>query len=149
MIRRTFLTALATLTAAPALPAGALSNPAAAKHLPLATLLARSHNHCTTDMLQRHLKIPADMAAQVHDLLLHRNIITQPVNGISMATAPTNTHCVPKQALKPSNFIRKAKDLRSRLRDLLQDDTPQDTPETQKDVPQDALSQSVEADREA
>ncbi len=139
MKRRTFLTALATLTASPALPAGALSNPAAAKHLPLATLLARSHNHCTTDMLARHLRVPPDMAAQVHALLLNKNIITQPINGISMATAPTNTHCVPKQALKPSNLIRRANDLRSRLRDLLQDDTP----ETEKDAPRDVLHNSV------
>lgn len=143
MKRRTFLTALATLTAAPALPASALSP--ATKHLPLATLLARSHNHCTRDMLQRHLKIPADMAAQVHDLLLHQNIITRPVGGISMATAPTNTHCVPKQALKPSNLIRKATDLRSRLRELLKEDAP----ETQKDVPKDALSNSDETEKEA
>lgn len=144
MKRRTFLTALATLTATPALPAGAFS-PAAAKHLPLATLLARSHNHCTTDMLARHLKVAPDMAAQVHDLLLNKNIITRPVNGISMATAPTNTHCVPKQALKPSNLIRRATDLRSRLRELLQDDTP----DMQKDAPQDVLQNSEPEEKEA
>lgn len=144
MKRRTFLTALATLTATPALPAGALS-PAAAKHLPLASLLARSHNHCTRDMLQRNLKLSPDMAAQVHDLLLNRGIITRPINGISMATAPTNTHCVPKQALKPSNLIRKATDLRSRLRELLQDD---DAP-TQKDAPRDVLPNSEAVEKEA
>lgn len=148
MKRRTFLTALATLTAAPALPASALS-PAAVKHLPLASLLARSHNHCTRDMLQRHLKIPPDMAAQVHDLLLRQNIITRPVNGISMATAPTNTHCVPKQALKPSNLIRRANDLRSRLRDLLEDDTRTQTPEREKDAPKDVLPISDHVEKEA
>ena len=134
MKRRTFLTALATLTAAPALPAGAL-NPAA-KHLPVATLLARSHNHCTPDMLRRHLKVSAEMANQVQALLYSRGIITAPVGGVSMATAPTNTHCIPKQALKPSNLIRKAADFRQRLRDLFEESTahekgaPEDAPET-------------------
>lgn len=140
MKRRTFLSTLAALPAAPAL--GSLPSEAA-KHLPRASLLARSHNHCTLDMLQRHLKLSPDMAAQVHDLLLHRNIITRPINGISMATAPTNTHCVPKQALKPSNLIRRATDLRSRLRDLLEDT------ETQKDAPQDALSSQDTTDETA
>lgn len=66
-------------------------------------------------MLERHLKVTPDMARQVRGLLLDRGVITAPINGVSMAVNPTNTNCVPAQALKPTNLVQKAKEMRELL----------------------------------
>ena len=57
-------------------------------------------------MLERHLKVTPDMARQVRTLLLDRGVITAPVNGVSMAVNPTNTNCVPAQALLTDGIDR-------------------------------------------
>lgn len=130
MIRRTFLTTLAALFAAPVMPKFAASE--VAKHLPRATLLARTHNHCTTDMLARHLRLTPDMAAQVQAMLLRHGVITTPVAGASMATHPLNTHCIPNEALKHTNWLQKLNDARARLQEVLDrvDTTEPDAPDT-------------------
>ena len=117
MKRRTFTFGLGALAAAPTMPfaATAVTGQTAAQHFHVARILARAHNHCTAAMLERHLKVTPDMARQVRTLLLDRGVITAPVNGVSMAVNPTNTNCVPAQALKPSNLVQKAKEMRHLL----------------------------------
>ena len=117
MKRRTFTFGLGALAAAPAVPfaATATTGQTAAQHFHVARILARAHNHCSAAMLERHLKVTPDMARQVRTLLLDRGVITAPVNGVSMAVNPTNTNCVPAQALKPTNLVQKAKEMRDLL----------------------------------
>lgn len=59
------------------------------------------------------------MARQVRGLLLEKGVITTPVGGVSMATNPLNTNCVPAQALKPTNIAQSALDVRKRVRKVL------------------------------
>ena len=122
MKRRTFISTLAALAATPALPAASLAapGPVAAQHFALAKLLARAHNHCTRDMLARHLKVSPEMATKVQALLLERGVITPPVAGVSMAINPMNTNCIPNEALKPTNVVQKAADVRARVKDLME-----------------------------
>ena len=89
MNRCIFLSTLSALIAAPALPA--VAAPIAPQHMITAKIIARSHNRCTAEMLVRHLRVPADMAAHIQAQLLRQGVITPPVAGISMATNPSNT----------------------------------------------------------
>lgn len=123
MKRRTFTFGLGALAVAPALPVAATPTATAAQHFTLAKLLARSHNHCSAAMLQRHLKVSPEMARQVRRMLLDRGVITAPVNGVSMAVSPTNTNCVPTQALKPTNLVQQFKKLRDMV-DRIQTEDP-------------------------
>ena len=111
MNRRFFLSTLGALLAAPALPT--MAAPIAPRHLRTATIIARSHNRCTTDMLMRHLNVPLDMATSIQTQLLRQGVITSPLAGVSLATSPTNTHCIPNEAMQPNNLLQKA----ARLKD--------------------------------
>ena len=132
MKRRTFTLGLTALTAAPAVPLGAAAAPGtttAAQHFTLAKLLARAHNHCTPDMLARHLKVSKDMAQTVHNMLINRGIITPPVAGASMAVNPLNTNCIPNEAMTTTNYLQKAAQLRARLEETADRITLGPTPE--------------------
>jgi hypothetical protein len=131
MNRRIFLSTLSALMAAPALPAMAV--PIAPQHTITAKIIARSHNRCTTDMLVRHLRVPADMAARIQAQLLRQGIITPPVAGISMATNPSNTACITNEALKPTNLLQRAAQLREKMEELVQSSRDTAT-ETQQDI---------------
>lgn len=131
MNRRIFLSTLSALMATPALPA--MAAPIAPQHMITAKIIARSHNRCTTDMLVRHLRVPADMAARIQAQLLRQGIITPPVAGISMATNPSNTACITNEAFKPTNLLQRAAQLREKMEELVQ--SSRDTPtETQEDI---------------
>ena len=121
MKRRAFTFGLAALAATPAVPFSAAVTPgtSADQHFSLAKLLARAHNHCSPAMLQRHLKVSPEMAREVVSLLLQRGVITPPVAGVSMATNPMNTNCVPKEALKPSNLNTAVNEVRERVQKIL------------------------------
>ena len=116
MNRRIFLSTLSALMAAPALPV--VAAPIASQHMITAKIIAWSHNRCTTDMLVRHLRVPADMAARIQAQLLRQGIITPPVAGVSMATSPTNTACITNEAMKPTNLLQKAAQLREKVENL-------------------------------
>ncbi|MBD3665887.1 hypothetical protein H9Q16_18270 [Sulfitobacter sp. TSTF-M16] len=134
MHRRTFLTTLTALVAARPLPV--LAGPAITRHLPRATLLARTHNHCTADMLARHLQVTPRIAAKIQTLLVQRGILTTPVNGAAMATHPLNTHCVPNEALKHTNWLQKLSDAKARLQEVLdQAADPEPEPLAQDSTP--------------
>lgn len=105
--------------AAPALPA--MAAPIAPQHMITAKIIARSHNRCTTDMLIRHLRVPADMAARIQAQLLRQGVITSPVAGVSMASNPTNTACITNEAMKPTNLLQKAAQLREKVAKLAED----------------------------
>ena len=83
-----------------------------------ATIIARSHNRCTVDMLMRHLNVSTDMATRIQTQLLRQGVITSPVAGVSLATNPTNTHCIPNEAMKPNNLLQKAARLKQRIERL-------------------------------
>lgn len=119
MNRRIFLSTLSALMAAPALPA--MAAPIAPQHMITAKIIARSHNRCTTDMLVRHLRVPTDMAARIQAQLLRQGIITPPVAGVSMATNPTNTACITNEAVKPTNLLQKAAQMREKLAEWTDD----------------------------
>jgi hypothetical protein len=132
MKRRSFTFGLAAATAAPAVPLSVSIAPAttgAAQHFTLAKLLARTHNHCTPDMLARHLKVSKDMAQSVQNLLVNRGVITPPVAGASMAVNPLNTHCITNEAMKTTNYLQKAAQLRARLEEVADRITLGPTPE--------------------
>ncbi|WP_299417582.1 hypothetical protein [uncultured Sulfitobacter sp.] len=116
MNRRFFLSALSALAAAPALPA--VAAPILPRHMITAKIIARSHNRCTIDMLKRHLAVPTDMAARIQAQLLHQGVIAPPVSGVSLAIDPTNTGCIPNEAMKPNNLLQKAAQLREKLAQL-------------------------------
>ena len=148
MKRRTFLSTLAAAAATPALPAVTLAAPstAATQHFALAKLLARAHNHCTRDMLARHLKVSPEMAREVQHLLLQRGVITPPVAGVSMATNPMNTNCIPNEALKPTNIAQKAADVRAKVKELMEKHAQrmQEAKEAAQDMPSDEVEPTEE-----
>ncbi len=119
MNRREFTFRMAAVAATPALPVPALAanfepSKRATQVYRWAEVISRSHNKCSPEMLQRLLKIDGTVANELQRMLLDKGVITNAVNGISMATKPLNTNCVPKQALKPTNInqsIRKAVDV--------------------------------------
>lgn len=123
MNRRFFIGTMSALVASPTLPA--MAAPIAPHHMVTAKIIARSHNRCTTDMLIRHLRVAPDIAARIQAQLLRQGVITPPLAGVSMATNPTNTACITNEALKPTNLLQKAAQLRDRL-DALADAPPQD-----------------------
>ena len=116
MNRRFFLSALSAVTVAPALPT--LAAPVAPHHMKVASIIARAHNRCTPEMLVRHLKVTPDVASGIQAQLLRQGIITAPVSGVSLATNPTNSHCIPNEAIKPNNLLQKAAKLREKLAEL-------------------------------
>lgn len=136
MKRRSFTFGLAALAAAPTLPLATASSAApgiTAQQFSLAKLLARAHNHCTPEMLARHMKLTPDAARNVQAVLLRNGVITPPVAGVSMATNPMNTNCVPKEALKPTNIAKSVTETRNRLREILR---PREDEVEHEDAPQ-------------
>ena len=150
MKRRTFTFGLGAALAAPAMPAAALSRaiPAAAtQHFAVAKLIARAHNRCSVDMLMRNLRVDATTARDIHALLLQKGVITPPVSGVSMATNPLNTNCIPNEAIKPTNIRQSAAEVRARVTQLkekwakLADERQRaetaEPPPSQEDAPED------------
>ena len=123
MKRRTFTTGLAALTAAPALPlASTTVSQATSAQMATAKMLARAHNRCSPAMLARLMRIDAGLATELHLTLFRQGVITAAgADGTSMAIIPINTNCVPKQALKPTNLIQKARELNTKLGEVLQE----------------------------
>lgn len=76
-----------------------------------AKLLAQSHNRCSPQMLMRHLKINADAARNLQNLLWRRGIVTaSDAAGVARAVAPTNTAFLPQNApANPSTLAKQAK----------------------------------------
>jgi len=128
MKRRSFTFGLGALLAAPALPgsvaARAIAPSVTTQQLAVAKIMARSHNRLTLDMLERHLRVSAQMAQSIQNRLVQDGIITQPLGGASMAVSPTNTHCIPNEALKPSNILQKADALRKNIEKLTKSADP-------------------------
>ena len=124
MNRRSFTASLAALFAVPALPAGASLVPAAApqtavSHYTTAKLLARAHNRCSPAMLQRLLRVDSAIATELNAMLLKRGVISAAgAQGVSMATAPLNTHCITNEAMRASNVAQKLKDAKEKLDQL-------------------------------
>ena len=79
MKRRTFLTALLALVAAPALPARAAApvSVAATKHFATAKMLARCHDRASPEMFMRLMKLDAETAQGVFRLLQNQNVHRQ------------------------------------------------------------------------
>ena len=49
-------------------------------------------------------------------MLLKRGVIsTVGAQGVSMATAPLNTHCITNEAMRASNFAQKVKETKAKL----------------------------------
>lgn len=138
MNRREFTFRLSALAAAPALPVPAMASGFEASEkaksiYKWAEVISRTHNKCSKDMLMRLLKVDASIANDLQHMLLNRGVITQAVNGVSMAVKPLNTNCIPKQALKPTNIkalAEKTQDhLTAKLKETIED--AENTPDTQ------------------
>ncbi len=136
---------LAALASAPALPLKAAPPSAVAlKYFSNAKLVVRAHNKCSIDMLSRLFRIDRNVAAEVQSLLAQRGVITAAnLDGVSMAVNPMNTHCIPREAMKATNFQSTANTTLSRLKNQFQrtidqiatdtsesDDTDETLPET-------------------
>lgn len=127
MNRRQFTASLAALGLVPAMPSiatpalgSAAPKAAAAKLVPWAKMLARTHDKCSLPMLQRHLKIDAGLAEQVRHVLLEERIITAPgVNGISRATDPIRIENMfrPPAAAQPASTAQDGSGLRARAQE--------------------------------
>ena len=90
--------------------------PTAASHYATAKLLARAHNRCSPAMLQRLLRVDSAIATELNGMLLKRGVIsTVGAQGVSMATAPLNTHCMTNEASRALNFVQKIKEARPKL----------------------------------
>ena len=74
----------------------------------------------------RHLKITPEVAGSIQAQLVRQGVITAPLSGVSLATNPTNSHCITNEALKPNNLLQKAARLRGRLAELELEPTPPD-----------------------
>ena len=92
--------------------------PAAPHHLKVASIIARAHNRCTPEMLVRHLKVTPEVAGSIQAQLVRQGVITAPMSGVSLATNPSNSHCITNEALKPNNILQKAARLREKLAEL-------------------------------
>jgi hypothetical protein len=121
MNRRSFTASLAALFAVPALPAVASLAPAAAtqtavSHYATAKLLARAHNRCSPEMLQRLLRVDSVMAQELNAMLLKRGVISGAgAHGVSMAVEPLNTHCITNEAMRSSNLVQKVRKAKVRI----------------------------------
>ncbi|MFK7874608.1 MAG: hypothetical protein AB8B71_02345 [Paracoccaceae bacterium] len=131
MKRRTFTLGLGAAVAAPTVPLAHIlpTRAGSGAQMKTAALLARAHNHCTLDMLMRHLKVPLQTAREIQTRLVQQGIITAPIGGASMAVHPLNTYCVPKAAYKTSNYVHEAADLDRKLRAVLKRIDPEPGPE--------------------
>jgi len=63
------------------------------------------------------MRIEIDSARLLHKQLFDSGVITHS-NGLAMATKPLNTHCIPNEALKPTNLAQKAYDLKQKAKRL-------------------------------
>lgn len=120
MKRRSFLASLGALISAPALPLPLSAAPtvpsAAAAQFATAKLLARAHNRCSPAMLQRLMQVDPAVAAELNGMLVRRGVISAAAaDGASMALDPLNTHCVPKEALRPTNLRQLIERAKARL----------------------------------
>lgn len=95
MKRRSFLSGLGAVAALPVIPAPAMASAPAAisaaayEYFDWAKMIVRAHNRCSPDMLQRLLKLDANLARQVQSALLKEGVISAPsVAGISHALDP-------------------------------------------------------------
>lgn len=158
MNRREFTFGLGAVAAAPVVPVAALGNPivisnAAMGHFKLAKLIARAHDKCSNAMLMRHLKVDAQMAAEVEQLLLSKNVITEPnLQGFSRAINPMNLNCVPKEALHSPKITSTISETGKKLKKLvneqvetetLQDDTSEDGLDTSEIITDKATDDTI------
>lgn len=119
MKRRTFLSTITALIAAPALPAGAVgANAGVAQHFVRAKLLARCHDRASPEMFARLMRLDNETAQGVYTMLKERSVITSGSDGITRALNPLNTNCVPNEARKARDFARMSSELRKKLRKL-------------------------------
>ncbi len=121
MNRRSFTASLAALFAAPALPGVASLAPSAVSqsavsHYETAKLLARAHNRCSPEMLQRLLRVDAAIARKLNAMLLKRGVISSAgARGALIAVEPLNTHCITNEAMRASNIAQKLRDAKAQL----------------------------------
>jgi hypothetical protein len=135
MKRRTFLSTLTALIAAPALPVSAAS-PQITQHFARAKLLARCHDRASPEMLARLMKLDADTAQGVYTMLKERSVIEAGTDGISRALNPLNTNCVPNEARKARDLAQVSSDVLKRLKQQVQqrlEDTTTPTDESRED----------------
>jgi hypothetical protein len=136
MKRRTFLTALSALVAAPALPARAAApvSVAATKHFATAKMLAQCHDRASPEMFMRLMKLDAETAQGVFRLLQNQNVIAKGFDGVARAVSPLNTHCIPNEAVRARTLMQGTVDLKKRLQKFAKRkwdemDDPKDTAE--------------------
>ena len=122
MNRRQFTTALTALFAAPALPSMATAAAPSAANIKVASIIARSHNRCSPEMLARLMRLDMGAATGLHNTLLRQGVIMSAPVGPAMATNPTNTHCITNEALRPSNMLQKLAKLKEQADEFLSDD---------------------------
>lgn len=121
MNRRSFTASLAALFAAPTLPDVASVAPSAVSqtavsHYATAKLLARAHNRCSPETLQRLLRVDGAIARELNAMLLKRGVISSSsARGALMAVEPLNTHCITNEAMRASNMAQKLRDAKAQL----------------------------------
>ncbi|MEP3785399.1 hypothetical protein [Ascidiaceihabitans sp.] len=140
MKRRTFLTTLTALAAAPALPTAAASS-VSAKHLATAKLLARCHDRASPEMLKRLMQLDTQTATNIYQALQNQNIVTSGLDGIARATNPLNSHCITNEATAARRLLESSFDLKNRLQrfakrkwDEIEAETDEGTPPEQVDA---------------
>ena len=116
MERRSFLAGLSALFLAPR-PTFVMAGGPSAELYAKAKFLARAHNKSSVPMLMRHLKVDAEIAAQINSMLFQRGVITAPIGGTSLALHPTNTHALPLDAPKQMDRLAQLRDFAERLLD--------------------------------
>lgn len=136
MNRRQFTAALGALFAAPALPSMATAAASSPQNLKIATLLARSHNRCSPEMLARLMRLDTATAKGLHSTLLRQGVILSAPVGPSMAAHPTNTNCITNEAFRPSNMLQKLAKLKERADDFLSDDGAPEVAEAETPSPE-------------
>lgn len=135
MKRRTFLSTLTALIAAPALPVAAAPTQLT-QHFARAKLLARCHDRASPEMFARLMKLDADTAEGVYRMLKERSVIEAGADGITRALNPLNSNCIPNEARKARDFAQISSDVLKRLKQQMQDrlaDTPPPTDESPED----------------
>ena len=121
MKRRTFISTLTALIAAPALPAGAAApSSAITQHFARAKLLARCHDRASPEMFARLMKLDQNTAQGVYAMLKDRAVIERGADGITRALNPLNTNCVPNEARKAREFAKISSDISRKLREMAQ-----------------------------
>ncbi len=138
MHRRTFLSTLAALASAPALPARATAT-ATADQFARAKMLARCHDTASPQMLARLMQLDDATARGLFNMLRDHNVIGLGADGMTRAIAPLNGHCITNEALRIRRFAEAAFKLHKRLKDvtdrLTKPDEDPNVPDTDAPAP--------------